>query len=99
MKKLEKLKNKKPERFYLKNTDDLESLKNNKYLIFIYREDTSHFWKFVKTEKILKIERVDNYYKIITNVNGNTYLTDGEFYTTDEFTIAKMTCDKNNKEN
>ena len=57
MKKLEKLKGKKPTvyKINLENENYLENLKKNKYLIFKYQKGDKFLWKFIKTEKIVEI--------------------------------------------
>ena len=98
MKKLEKLKGKKPivYKIDLKNKDYLEDLKKNKYLIFKYQKGDKFLWKFIKTEKIVEILPAGEYYNMVTNMDGKEFLMENDFYVTKEFTLAKVMCDEGN---
>lgn len=98
MKKLEKLKGKKPIK-YLVNVANINDLQKNKYLIFKYKDNEKFIWKFIKTSKIEKIENIDKrYFNIFSTVENNIYLTDkSSTFVTEEFTLAKVMCDQNNR--
>lgn len=100
MKKLEKLKGKKPFIYWPKFKEKcLENLQLNKYVIFKYTDENGkEIWKFIKTMKITSIEATEtpDVYEITTTVEGKKYRTSFPFYITKEFTLAKVMCDEKN---
>lgn len=101
MKKLEKLKGQKPIKFKinLRIKNYFEDLQRHKYLVFKYSKDGKESWKFIKTSKIISIEKIDNdSINIKTNVENHEYNTFlNETFVTEEFTLAKIMCDEKMK--
>lgn len=97
MKKLKKL-NERPIPYCISYSNTyLEDLQNHKYFIFPILGGEKEIWKFVKTQKILKIEFNENKLRVFTTVKENSYLTNkSEVFTAESFEVAKIFCDNKN---